>query len=92
MARYGGGVHDQAGHAEQGADDASRATDRTAHTAHAASTAHTASTAHHHITLTERGPFLAPTCACGWYGPARRSRPLARYEAAAHLTAATDLA
>jgi hypothetical protein len=39
----------------------------------------------HHLTLTERGPFLAPRCSCGWYGPARRSRPLARDEAAAHL-------
>ncbi|MGP3972328.1 hypothetical protein [Streptomyces sp. 6N223] len=41
----------------------------------------------HRITLTERGPFLAPECTCGWYGPARRSRPLARDEAAAHLAA-----
>ncbi|MBL1068939.1 hypothetical protein [Streptomyces sp. 7-21] len=39
----------------------------------------------HQITLRERGPFLAPACSCGWYGPARRSRPLARSEAAAHL-------
>ncbi|MDT0305585.1 hypothetical protein RM780_01210 [Streptomyces sp. DSM 44917] len=42
--------------------------------------------ASHRITLTERGPFVSPRCACGWYGPARRSRPLARAEAAAHLT------
>jgi hypothetical protein len=39
----------------------------------------------HRVTLTERGPFLAPRCSCGWYGPARRSRPLARKEAEAHL-------
>ncbi|GAB3123977.1 hypothetical protein GCM10027160_44870 [Streptomyces calidiresistens] len=39
----------------------------------------------HHITLVERGPFLAPRCSCGWRGPARRSRPLARDEAADHL-------
>ncbi|WP_129841180.1 hypothetical protein [Streptomyces sp. RFCAC02] len=42
----------------------------------------------HRIALTERGPFLAPECSCGWYGSARRSRPLARAEAAAHLAAA----
>lgn len=41
----------------------------------------------HCVTLTERGPFTAPTCSCGWYGPARRSRPLARDEAAAHTAA-----
>ncbi|MDT0343405.1 hypothetical protein [Streptomyces litchfieldiae] len=40
----------------------------------------------HAVTLTERGPFIAPCCTCGWYGPARRSRPLARTEAAAHVT------
>ncbi len=39
----------------------------------------------HRVTMTERGPFLAPQCSCGWYGPARRSRPLARQEAQAHL-------
>jgi hypothetical protein len=38
----------------------------------------------HRVTLTERGPFIAPRCSCGWYGPARRSRPLARHEAALH--------
>nr|WP_245833890.1 hypothetical protein [Streptomyces aidingensis] len=41
----------------------------------------------HRIVLVERGPFLSPRCDCGWYGPARRSRPLAREEAAAHLAA-----
>ncbi|RBM17881.1 hypothetical protein [Streptomyces sp. PT12] len=39
----------------------------------------------HRVVLTERGPFVAPRCVCGWYGPARRSRPLARDEAAAHM-------
>ncbi|MBB0244556.1 hypothetical protein FNQ90_10690 [Streptomyces alkaliphilus] len=39
----------------------------------------------HRITLVERGPFLAPRCSCGWRGPARRSRPLARDEAAGHV-------
>jgi hypothetical protein len=67
MARYGGGVRDQA---EQPPDEApARPTD-------------------HLITLTERGPFLAPECTCGWRGPARRSRPLARDEAAAHAASA----
>ncbi|WP_078900305.1 hypothetical protein [Streptomyces sp. SBT349] len=42
----------------------------------------------HRVVLTERGPFVAPRCSCGWYGPARRSRPLARDEAAAHTAAA----
>ncbi|WP_461032360.1 hypothetical protein [Streptomyces mayteni] len=41
----------------------------------------------HQVTLNERGPFVAPRCSCGWYGPARRSRPLARSEAAAHEAA-----
>ncbi|MGP4110052.1 hypothetical protein ACTWP5_03930 [Streptomyces sp. 4N509B] len=41
--------------------------------------------AEHRVTLTERGPFLSPACSCGWYGAARRSRPLARSEAAEHL-------
>nr|WP_062208812.1 hypothetical protein [Streptomyces sp. NBRC 109706] len=38
----------------------------------------------HQVELYERGPFLASRCSCGWYGPARRSRPLARDEAAGH--------
>ncbi|GAA1932796.1 hypothetical protein GCM10009716_44960 [Streptomyces sodiiphilus] len=46
----------------------------------------------HHITLSERGPFLAPRCSCGWSGPARRSRPLARDEAAAHVAAESEAA
>ncbi|MFD5320304.1 hypothetical protein [Streptomyces sp. NPDC127098] len=44
----------------------------------------------HQVTLSERGPFVAPRCSCGWYGPARRSRPLARDEAAAHETTPPD--
>ncbi|TDC27331.1 hypothetical protein E1265_02265 [Streptomyces sp. 8K308] len=47
----------------------------------------TALVAEHRVTLAERGPFVAPRCSCGWYGPARRSRPLARDEAAAHEAA-----
>ncbi|MEU9301880.1 hypothetical protein [Streptomyces sp. NPDC048269] len=42
-------------------------------------TAHTASTA-------DRGSFCLAVCACGWTGPARRSRDLARKDAARHAT------
>ncbi|CAL9473819.1 hypothetical protein SUDANB120_02897 [Streptomyces sp. enrichment culture] len=40
-------------------------------------TAHAAST-------TERGSFCLAVCGCGWRGPARRSRDLARRDAAEH--------
>ncbi|AXE26974.1 hypothetical protein C0216_29280 [Streptomyces globosus] len=39
--------------------------------------AHTASTS-------ERGSFCLAVCGCGWRGPARRSRDLARRDAAEH--------
>ncbi|MEV7523258.1 hypothetical protein [Streptomyces sp. NPDC091371] len=42
-------------------------------------TGHTTSTA-------ERGSFCLAVCTCGWQGPARRSRDLARKDAARHLT------
>ncbi|MFI9721249.1 hypothetical protein ACIHFE_16645 [Streptomyces sp. NPDC052396] len=38
----------------------------------------------HHISTTERGPFCTARCTCGWYGPARRARSLARADADAH--------
>ncbi|WP_404959302.1 hypothetical protein [Streptomyces sp. 147326] len=41
------------------------------------STGHTTSTA-------ERGAFSLAVCTCGWSGPARRSRDLARKDAARH--------
>ncbi|WP_374774675.1 hypothetical protein OG756_18610 [Streptomyces sp. NBC_01310] len=43
-------------------------------------TGHTTSTA-------ERGSFCLAVCTCGWSGPARRSRDLARKDAARHTTA-----
>ncbi|MGW1769621.1 hypothetical protein ACWCQL_36955 [Streptomyces sp. NPDC002073] len=40
----------------------------------------------HHASTTERGSFCTARCSCGWRGPARRSRDLARKDAAAHNT------
>ncbi|UQX02192.1 hypothetical protein [Streptomyces sp. RerS4] len=40
-------------------------------------TTHTTSTA-------ERGSFCLAVCSCGWTGPARRSRDLARRDATRH--------
>ncbi|MFD9723839.1 hypothetical protein [Streptomyces sp. NPDC059072] len=38
-----------------------------------------------HITSTaERGSFCLAVCSCGWTGPARRSRDLARKDASRH--------
>ncbi|MFC6984330.1 hypothetical protein [Streptomyces cirratus] len=38
-----------------------------------------------HITTTaERGAFCLAVCSCGWTGPARRSRDLARRDATRH--------
>ncbi|MFE6907443.1 hypothetical protein [Streptomyces erythrochromogenes] len=45
-------------------------------------TAHTTSTA-------DRGSFCLAVCSCGWKGPARRSRDLARKDAAGHEAADT---
>ncbi|WP_344357849.1 hypothetical protein [Streptomyces gobitricini] len=39
----------------------------------------------HNATTTERGSFAVARCACGWAGPARRSRDRARLDAAAHV-------
>ncbi|MET9699848.1 hypothetical protein ABZY31_23385 [Streptomyces sp. NPDC006529] len=41
--------------------------------------------AEHTITTSERGSFCLAACTCGWRGPARRSRDLARKDATAHL-------
>ncbi|MCS0638826.1 hypothetical protein NX801_24840 [Streptomyces sp. LP05-1] len=38
----------------------------------------------HRVTTTERGSFCLARCACGWTGPARRSRDRARADAEAH--------
>ncbi|WP_461011655.1 hypothetical protein [Streptomyces capparidis] len=41
----------------------------------------------HDTTTTERGSFCTARCVCGWSGPARRSRELARRDAARHAEA-----
>ncbi|MEW2413254.1 hypothetical protein AB0953_05975 [Streptomyces sp. NPDC046866] len=38
----------------------------------------------HTTSTTERGSFCLAVCTCGWKGPARRSRDLARQDAARH--------
>ncbi|MFF3806668.1 hypothetical protein [Streptomyces sp. NPDC002032] len=40
----------------------------------------------HHTSTAERGSFCLAVCSCGWTGPARRSRDLARKDAAGHAT------
>ncbi|MFB6780324.1 MULTISPECIES: hypothetical protein [unclassified Streptomyces] len=42
--------------------------------------------AHEPFTI-ERGSFCIARCACGWTGPARRSRDRARTDAEEHRTA-----
>ncbi|WP_345646185.1 hypothetical protein [Streptomyces tremellae] len=42
----------------------------------------------HSATTVERGAFCSARCACGWRGPARRSRDLARTDARTHETTA----
>ncbi|WP_329456608.1 hypothetical protein [Streptomyces sp. NBC_01497] len=47
----------------------------------------TSATAPPHRTSTvERGAFCTAQCSCGWRGPARRSRDLARSDARTHET------
>ncbi|MEV6973991.1 hypothetical protein [Kitasatospora sp. NPDC093806] len=41
----------------------------------------------HRVAISERGSFSFATCSCGWFAPARRSRDLARREAADHVAA-----
>ncbi|MER8266097.1 MULTISPECIES: hypothetical protein [Streptomyces] len=40
----------------------------------------------HSATTIERGSFCLARCTCGWSGPARRSRDLARTDAAKHVS------
>ncbi|MFK0169009.1 hypothetical protein ACIQU5_09415 [Streptomyces sp. NPDC090306] len=40
----------------------------------------------HRTTMREQGPFCFATCSCGWRGPARRARSLARTDAEGHTT------
>ncbi|MBB4892058.1 hypothetical protein FHS39_001058 [Streptomyces olivoverticillatus] len=42
--------------------------------------------ADHATTTSERGSFCTARCTCGWYGPARRARSLAREDADNHAT------
>ncbi|MEU9093264.1 hypothetical protein ACIOEW_35235 [Streptomyces sp. NPDC087901] len=42
----------------------------------------------HEATTVERGSFCTARCSCGWSGPARRSRDLARTDARDHRTTA----
>lgn len=39
----------------------------------------------HTTSISERGSFCTARCTCGWYGPARRARSLARADAETHL-------
>ncbi|MFZ3471291.1 hypothetical protein ACODT3_20150 [Streptomyces sp. 4.24] len=41
----------------------------------------------HDTSTSDRGAFCLAVCTCGWRGPARRSRDLARKDAAGHATA-----
>ncbi|MFD5075394.1 hypothetical protein [Streptomyces sp. NPDC058371] len=38
----------------------------------------------HRTTTTEQGRFCLARCTCGWRGPARRARSLARTDATTH--------
>ncbi|MFH8221336.1 hypothetical protein ACH4C2_18720 [Streptomyces sp. NPDC018057] len=40
----------------------------------------------HRTTTVEQGRFCLARCDCGWRGPARRARSLARADAEAHAT------
>nr|WP_308114660.1 hypothetical protein [Streptomyces sp. ISL-12] len=39
----------------------------------------------HRTTTVEQGPFCSARCSCGWRGPARRARSLARTDASDHI-------
>ncbi|MCC3771009.1 hypothetical protein [Streptomyces sp. UNOC14_S4] len=43
----------------------------------------------HSTSTSEIGSFCSARCSCGWRGPARRARSLAREDATTHMTAAT---
>ncbi|MFE9098844.1 hypothetical protein [Streptomyces sp. NPDC007264] len=40
----------------------------------------------HRTTTIEQGRFCVARCTCGWRGPARRARSLARSDAEGHAT------
>ncbi|WP_335935405.1 hypothetical protein [Streptomyces sp. PTD5-9] len=54
------------------------------HTAEVPSVSPTPASSGHEPTTVERGSFCIARCACGWSGPARRSRDRARTDAAEH--------
>ncbi|MFJ7078006.1 hypothetical protein [Streptomyces sp. NPDC098781] len=39
----------------------------------------------HRTSMVEKGPFCSAHCTCGWRGPARRARSLARADAEGHV-------
>ncbi|WP_406170969.1 hypothetical protein [Streptomyces sp. NBC_00996] len=43
------------------------------------------SSAEHRTTTVEQGRFCVARCICGWRGPARRARSLARADAQTHI-------
>ncbi|WP_159049515.1 hypothetical protein [Streptomyces sp. NRRL WC-3618] len=43
----------------------------------------------HSIFMVEHGPFCFARCDCGWRGPARRARSLARTDGKGHQSGAT---
>ncbi|WP_308402451.1 hypothetical protein [Streptomyces sp. AC550_RSS872] len=51
------------------------------------SPAHPDNPAEHRTTTVEKGRFCTAHCTCGWRGPARRARSLARADAEGHATA-----
>ncbi|MEU9762539.1 hypothetical protein [Streptomyces sp. NPDC047985] len=54
------------------------------HAAEVPPTVPAAASCGHEPTTVERGSFCTARCACGWSGPARRSRDRARTDAAEH--------
>ncbi|MCN9244204.1 hypothetical protein NGF19_26055 [Streptomyces sp. RY43-2] len=48
-----------------------------------------ASHGEHRTTTVEQGRFCFARCACGWRGPARRARSLARTDAQGHADGPT---
>jgi len=40
----------------------------------------------HSVSMVEHGPFCFARCVCGWRGPARRARSMARTDGKGHQT------
>ncbi|MFI1796993.1 hypothetical protein ACH427_06470 [Streptomyces sp. NPDC020379] len=45
----------------------------------------------HSTSTSETGSFCSARCTCGWRGPARRARSLAREDAASHVATASTM-